>query len=121
MCIVQPLNAKIIGEIGTADFVRCEDIFYKSGNSIYRVGGFEKKYNGRLHNPNLGMGIVRQYLTLRSSGKVCAEGIDPNTGNQIEPTCVGYTDTAGHLYFTEENLSLETSTMSKTNTTEIHR
>ena len=60
-------------------------------------------------------------MTLRSSSKVCAEGIDPNTGSQIEPTCVGYTDTAGHLYFTEENLSLETSTMPETNTTGINR
>lgn len=121
MCIVQPLNTKIIGGIGTADFVRCEDICYTNGNDILSVGRFEKRYNGRLHNPNLGTGIVRQYLTLRSNGKVCAEGIDPNTGIQIKPTCVGYTDTSGHLYFTEENLSLETSTMSETNTTGIHR
>lgn len=92
-----------------------------NGNDILSVGRFEKRYSGRLYNPNLGTGIVRQYLTLRSNGKVCAEGIDPNTGTQIKPTCVGYTDTSGHLYFTEENLSLETSTMSETNTTGIHR
>ena len=121
MCIVQPLNAKIIGGIGTADFVRCEDICYTNGNDIYSVGKFVKRYNGRLHNPNIGAGIVRQYLTLNPNGKVCAEGIDPNTGNQIKPTSVGYIDHAGHLCFTEDNLSLETSNISETNTTGIQR
>ena len=115
MCIVKPVNAKIIGEIGTADFVRCEDISYISGNDIYSVGRFEKRYNGRLHNPNLGTGIVRQYLTLPSNSKVCAEGIDPNTGNQITPRCVGYIDSEGRLCFTEENLNIETSGMLGTN------
>lgn len=116
MCIVRPSNAEILNGIGTADFVRCEDICYTNGNEIYRVGRFEKKYNGRLNNLNPSMGIIRQYLTLPSNGKVCAEGIDPNTGNPIQPTCVGYTDTAEHLYFTNDNLSLAISNIS-----EIHR
>ena len=67
------------------------------------------------------MGIVRQHLTLSSNGKVCAEEIDQNTGTQIKTTCIGYTDTAGHLYFTKENLSLETSSISENNITGIHR
>lgn len=91
MYIVEPLNAKIIGEIGTADFIKCEDIYYISENDIYSIG--------RLHNPNLGTEIVRQYLTLRSNDKVCAEEIVPNTGTQIKPTCVGYTDNTGRLCF----------------------
>ncbi len=121
MCIVQPLNAKIINEIGTADFVRCEDINYINGNEIYSVGRFEKKYNGRIYNSNLRAGIVRQYLTLSSNSKVCAEGIDPNTGIKINPSCVGYTDIAGNLYFTKENLTLNTSTISKDNANKMHR
>jgi hypothetical protein len=121
MCIVQPFNARITNGIGTADFIRCEDIYYTSKNEIYSVGKFEKRYNGRLHKPNLQTGIVRQYLTLRSNSKVCAEGIDPNTKTEIKPTCVGYTDTSGNLYFSNENLSLNTSTTSKTNTTKMHK
>ncbi len=108
MCIVQPCDAEIVNEIGTANFVRCEDIYYIDGNDLLNVGKFEKKYNGRLHNINLENGIVRQYFTIPSNAQVCAEGIDPNTCIQIEPSIVGYTDTAGHLYFTEENLSLDT-------------
>lgn len=121
MCVVRPENSRLLNGIGTANFVRCEDICYTSGNDIYKVGGFEKRYNGRLHNQNLTMGIVRQYLTLPSNGKVCAEGIDPNTGNRIKPTCVGYIDSDEHLCFTDENLSLETLNISETNTTGIHR
>lgn len=121
MCVVRPENPKIINGIGTADFVRCEDICYTNGNNIFKVGGFEKRYNGRLHNQNLGREIVRQYLSLPSNGKVCAEGIDPNTGNPIKPMCVGYTDTAGHLYFTNENLLLETQNMQETYKEGIHK
>lgn len=121
MCIVRPENSRLLNGIGTADFVRCEDICYISGNDINKVGGFEKKYNGRLHNQNLTMGIVRQYLTLPSNVKVCAEGIDPNTGNPIKPTCVGYIDSVGHLCFTNENLPLEILNISKISTTGINR
>ena len=121
MCVVNPENAKIINEIGTADFIRCEDICYINGNDIYKVGGFEKKYNSRLHKQNINRGIVRQFLTLPSNAKVCAEGIDPNTGKQIKPTCVGYTDTAGYLYFTNENLTLEIPNMKETNISGLHR
>lgn len=121
MCIVQPLNAKIINEIGTADFVRCEDINYINGNEIYSVGRFEKRYDGRINNSDLRAGIVRQYLTLPSNSEVCAEGIDPNTGIMINPSCVGYTDIAGNLYFTEENLTLNISTISKDNANGMQR
>lgn len=121
MCIVKPYSAEIINEIGTADFVRCEDIYYIDGNDLLSVGKFEKKYNGRLHNQNLELGIVSQYLTLPSNANVCAEGIDPNTGEIIDPTIVGYTDTAGHLYFTEGNLSLDTVIESDNKKTEKHR
>ena len=121
MCIVQPLNAKIINEIGTADFVRCEDINYIKGNEIYSVGRFEKRYNGRINNSDLRAGIVRQYLTLPSNSEVCAEGIDPNTGIMINPSCVGYTDIAGNLYFTKENLTLNISTILKDNANGMQR
>lgn len=121
MCVVRPENSRLVNEIGTADFVRCEDICYTNGNDVYKVGRFEKMYSARLHNPNLSMGIVRQYLTLPSNGKVCAEGVDPNTGNPIKPIPVGYTDTAGHLYFTNENLSLEITDIHEINTTEVHK
>lgn len=120
MCIVQPFNAKITNEIGTADFVRCEDINYINGNEIYSVGRFEKRYDGRTYNPNLRAGIVRQYLTLDSNGKVCAVGTDPNNGIHIEPSCVGYADIAGDLYFTKENLTLNISTISKDNANGMH-
>ncbi len=115
MCIVRPENAKILNGIGTSDFVRCEDIYYTLNNSIYKVGGFEKRYDGGLHKRNLNRGIVRQYLTLPSNGKVCAEGVNPNTGITIKPICVGYTDTAGHLYFTDENLTVVITNIQKSN------
>ncbi len=108
MCIVNPENSRLTNGIGTADFVRCEDICFIHGNDIYKVGNFEKKYNGRNY-PNLSLGIVRQPLILQTSAKVNAEGIDPNNGNRIEPFCIGYTDTAGNLYFNDENLSLKTN------------
>lgn len=121
MCVVRPENSRLINGIGAATFVRCEDICYTIDNNIYKVGRFEKRYNGRLYKPNLSMGIIIQYLTLPSNQKVCAEGIDPNTGNQIQPTHVGYIDVNGYLNFPNENLSLKTSNISKINTTRIHR
>ncbi len=121
MCVVRPENSRLLNGIGTADFVRCEDICYISGNEIYRVGRFEKKYNGRLNAPNLSMGIVRQYLTLPSNSMVCAEGIDPNTGNSIKPTSIGYVDVNRNLNFPNENLILETIGMQEVNTSLFHR
>lgn len=120
MCIVQPFNAEIIDEIGTANFIRCEDINYINGNEIYSVGRFEKRYNGRTF-PNLRMGIVKQYLTLPSNSEVCAVGTDPNTGIQIKPSCVGYVDINGYMHFTKESLTLNSSTISKGNVNGMHR
>lgn len=120
MCIVYPTNAQVVNGIGTADFVRCEDISFTSGNEIYKVGGFEKRYAVGLFKQSLNMGIVKQYLTLPHNAKVCAEGFDPNTGNPIKPTHVGYTDTSGNLYFTEEGLSLRTK-INEIETTEIQK
>lgn len=119
MCVVRPDNSKIVNGMGTADFVRYEDICYTLGNDIYKVGSFEKRDNGRLYHPNLNAGIVRQYLTLPSNAKVCAEGIDPNTGKQIKPTCVGYIDVNGHLCFPTENLSIEIPNTQETNVAEV--
>ena len=51
---------------------------------------------------------------------MCAVGTDPNSGIQIEPSCVGYADIAGDLYFTKENLTLNISTISKDNATGMH-
>ena len=51
---------------------------------------------------------------------MCAVGTDPNSGIQIEPSCVGYADIAGDLYFTKENLTLNISTISKDNANWMH-
>ena len=114
MCIVYPFNAKINNGIGTANFIRCENIYFTADNEIYKVGSFEKKYNGRTYNKNINTKIVNTYLTLPYNARVCAEGIDPNTNERIEPKCVGYKDTDEHLYFTDENLRFKISNTSKT-------
>ncbi len=110
MCVVRPDNSKVVNGIGTADFVRYENIYYTSGNNIFKVGNFEKNYSVKTHEKNLNRGIVKQYLDLSDNpeykAKVCAEGIDPNTGKKIEPSCVGLIDFNGHLCFPYEDLTI---------------
>lgn len=123
MCIVKPLNSELVNDVATADFVRCEDICYTNNNDIYKVGGFEKKYDGRLFDNNSSIGVVRHCMALPYDSKVCAEGLDPNTGNKIKPTLVGYIDATKHLCFTAEKLYLSSDMInaSQTNLTGFHR
>ena len=52
---------------------------------------------------------MKTYLTLPNRVKVCAEGCNPNTGTSIQSKCVGYYDSTGHLYLTDEKLTIEMS------------
>lgn len=107
--IVQPVRPQINGEIGSAEFYMYPNIYYCTGNEIYKVGQFDKKYVGRIFCQDLGLKIVKNANRTIKPKKVCGVGLDPNTGQKIEDESVGYIDVNNALNFPDENLTFHFS------------
>lgn len=120
--IVQPIRPKKNGEIGSAEFYMYQNIYYCIGNNIYKVGQFDKKYAGRIHEQNMELGIVRNANnTTTSSKKICGVGFDPNTKEKIEDENVGYIDANNALKFPTENITFHFSNLNHQYSSEIHK
>ena len=102
LTIVQPVRPQKNGEIGCAEFYMYQNIYYCFKNEIHKIGQFDKKYEGRRYNQNLGLGIVRNSKSLTGQRKVCGVGLNPNTGKRIEDEVVGYIDLDGVMCFPNE-------------------
>jgi len=103
--IVQPVKPQKNGKIGVADFFMYSSIYYCVGNSIFKVGSFEKSYVGRKTYGS--SNVVRNKIINSDKKRICGLGIDPNTGEKIEDEQVGYIDVNNYFCFPGENLSLQ--------------
>ncbi len=104
--ILQPVKPEVINGVGTANFLRFPNMYYCAGNQIYKVGSFEKKYEGRKHKQSTGIQIVKNATKSSTSNEVCGVGKNPNTGQEILDESVGYIDVNGCLCFPNENVSI---------------
>lgn len=120
-CIVQPVRPQRNGEIGNAEFYMYPNIYYCTGNEIYKVGQFDKKYDGRIYEQDLGLGIVKNANSTIKPKKVCGVGLDPNTKQKIEDESVGYIDVNNALNFPTENLTFHFSNLSPQYSSGIHK
>ena len=91
------------------------------GNEIYKIGQFDKKYEGRKHKQNLSLKIVRNSNSSTNQKKVCGIGLDPNTGQKIEDKSVGYIDANGIMCFPSENVQFTFSHLSPQISTGVHK
>ena len=119
--IVQPIRPQRNGEIGTAEFYMYPNIYYCTGNEIYKVGQFDKKYEGRIYEQDWGLGIVKNANNTTKPKKICGVGINPNTKQKIEDESVGYIDVNNALNFSSENLTFHFSNISPQYTSGIHK
>lgn len=103
---IMPTNSQCINGNYSANFHRLSDIYYCLGNEIYKIGTFDKRYNGRKTPISGTLGTVRNATTVNSSKKISAIGIDPNTGLSIQDSNVGYIDINNTINIPSENLSL---------------
>ncbi len=121
LSIVQPVRPQKNGKIGSAEFYMYQNIYHCAGNEIYKVGQFDKKYEGRIHKQNLELGIIRNSSNLTQQRKICGLGIDPNTGQKINDEFIGYVDENGVMYFPTENLQFQFSTVSQQLDNAVHK
>ena len=121
LTIVHPVKPQRYGEIGCAEFYMYQNIYYCTGNEIYKMGQFDKKYEGRRHKQNLSLKIVRNSNSLTSQKKVCGIGLDPNTGQKIEDESVGYIDANGIMCFPSENVQFTFSDLSPRISNGVHK
>lgn len=107
LCIVQPVNPHMNGEVATADFYMFQNIYYCMNNEIYKMGQFDKNYTGRKFRDSnrRNLNIVRNASNNTNKAKVCGIGLDPNTGRKISDECVGYIDINNTMCFPKENLA----------------
>ena len=57
--IVQPIKPEKINNIGSANFFRFPNIYYSINNEIYKIGSFQKRYDGRTYKQNSNGTIVK--------------------------------------------------------------
>lgn len=119
--IVQPVRSQRNGEIVTAEFYMYPNIYYCTGNEIYKVGQFDKKYHGRIHEQDLELGIVKNANSTIKPKKVCGVELDPNIKEKIEDESVGYIDINNALDFPTENLTFYFSNLSPQYSSGIHK
>ena len=109
LAIVQTIKPEIINGVGIANFFRFPNMYYCIKNEIYKIGTFEKQYEGRKHKTNLTRGIVKNAIEDSASNEVCAFGLNPNNGQPINDEAIGYIDANGTFCFPRENLILSFS------------
>ena len=104
--IVQPIKPEKINNIGSANFFRFPNIYYSINNEIYKIGSFQKRYDGRKYKQNSNGTIVKNAVENSKSNKICGLGINPNNGEKIKDESVGYIDANGTFCFPNENLNI---------------
>ena len=104
--IVQPIKPEKINDIGSANFFRFPNIYYSINNEIYKIGSFQKRYDGRKYKQNSNGIIVKNAVENSTSNEVCGLGINPNNGEKIRDESVGYIDANGAFCFLNENLNI---------------
>lgn len=104
--IVQPIKPEKINNIGSANFFRFPNIYYSINNEIYKIGSFQKRYDGRKYKQNSNGIIVKNAVENSISNEVCGLGINPNNGEKIRDESVGYIDANGTFCFPNENLNI---------------
>lgn len=104
--IVQPIKPEKINNIGSANFFRFPNIYYSINNEIYKIGSFQKRYDGRKYKQNSNGTIVKNAVENSISNEICGLGINPNNGEKIRDESVGYIDANGTFCFTNENLNI---------------
>lgn len=106
LSIIRPIKPEKVNNIGTAVFFRYPNIYYCSNNEIYKIGSFQKEYEGRLNKPNSNGIIVKNAVEQSASNEVCGLGLDPKSGVKIKDESVGYIDANGTFCFPYENLNI---------------
>ena len=104
--IVQPIKPEKINNIGSANFFRFPNIYYSINNEIYKIGSFQKRYDGRKYKQNINGTIVKNAVENSTSNEICGLGINPNNGEKIKDESVGYIDANGTFCFPNENLNI---------------
>ena len=111
--IVQPIKPEKINDIGSANFFRFPNIYYCINNEIYKIGSFQKRYDGRKHKQNSNGPIVKNAVENSASNEVCGLGINPNNGEKISDESVGYIDVNGTFCFPNENMNINFGSIKK--------
>ena len=109
--IVQPIKPEKINNIGSANFFRFPNIYYSINNEIYKIGSFQKRYDGRKYKQNSNGTIVKNAVENSTSNEICGLGINPNNGEKIKDESVGYIDANGTFCFPNENLNITFGSM----------
>ena len=109
--IVQPIKPEKINDIGSANFFRFPNIYYSINNEIYKIGSFQKRYDGRKYKQNSNGIIVKNAVENSKSNEICSLGLNPNNGERIIDESVGYIDANGAFCFQNENLNINFSTL----------
>ena len=104
--IVQPIKPEKINNIGSANFFRFPNIYYSINNEIYKIGSFQKRYDGRKYKQNSNGTIVKNAVENSKSNEVCGLGLNPNNGEKIKDESVGYIDANGTFCFPNENINI---------------
>ena len=104
--IVQPIKPEKINNIGSANFFRFPNIYYSINNEIYKIGSFQKRYDGRKYKQNSNGIIVKNAVENSKSNEICGLGINPDNGEKIKDESVGYIDANGTFCFPNENLNI---------------
>lgn len=104
--IVQPIKPEKINNIDSANFFRFPNIYYSINNEIYKIGSFQKRYDGRTYKQNSNGTIVKNAVENSTSNEICGLGINPNNGEKIRDESVGYIDANGTFCFPNENLNI---------------
>lgn len=109
--IVQPIKPEKINNIGSANFFRFLNIYYSINNEIYKIGSFQKRYDGRTYKQNSNGTIVKNDVENSKSNEICGLGLNPNNGEKIRDESVGYIDANGTFCFPNENLNITFGSM----------
>ena len=109
--IVQPIKPEKINNIGSANFFRFPNIYYSINNEIYKIGSFQKRYDGRTYKQNSNGTIVKNAVENSKSNEICGLGLNPNNGERIIDESVGYIDANGTFCFPNENLNITFGSM----------
>ena len=104
--IIQPIKPERINDIGSANFFRFPNIYYSINNEIYKIGSFQKRYDGRKYKQNSNGTIVKNAVENSKSNEVCGLGLNPNNGEKIKDESVGYIDANGTFCFPNENINI---------------
>ena len=109
--IVQPIKPEKINDISSANFFRFPNIYYSINNEIYKIGSFQKRYDGRTYKQNSNGTIVKNAVENSKSNEICGLGLNPNNGERIIDESVGYIDANGTFCFPNENLNITFGSM----------